>query len=206
VVKRRRKRQLCEIAAPFTVAAPAGARIRDRLCVAADEAEVLRLVGEHLGRHQRADLAERVSIGAVKGKENRRAGRKKSLTAVSSSRWAGAMTRASEDQYQLSMRALYDDASTLHRAIRTIDKRLAVPCGQRNGKVRGYNDQAERFENSAGCRSSPPGSRPFRRRSPPVARRSPSAANSSPRCGTTWTKPSSRPSNGGNGGTRAGCS
>ncbi len=145
MAKRRKKRQLRVIAAPFTVAAPAGARIRDRLPVAADEAKVLRLVGEHLGRHQRADLAERVSIGKVTAKENRRAERKKSLTAVSSSRWAGAMTRASEDQYQLSMRVLYDDASGLRRAIRTIDKRLAVPCGQRKGKVRGYTDQAERF-------------------------------------------------------------
>ncbi|WP_234330313.1 hypothetical protein [Streptomyces acidiscabies] len=134
------------IAAPFTVAAPSGARIRDRLRLAADEAAVVRQVGEHLGHHQRADLATRVSLGRVKVKENQRAQRKKKLTAVSSSRWAGAMTRASEDQYQLSLRCLFDERSSLRRAVRTIERRLAVACGQRIGKVRGYPNQTERFE------------------------------------------------------------
>ncbi|MCC3770764.1 hypothetical protein K6I34_003457 [Streptomyces sp. UNOC14_S4] len=105
----------------------------------------MRLVGEHLGHHQRADLAERVALGRVKVKENRRAERKKKLTAVSSSRWAGAMTRASEDQYQLSLRCLYDERASLRRAVRTIARRLAVPCGQRKGKTRGYPDQRERW-------------------------------------------------------------
>ncbi|WP_216372949.1 hypothetical protein [Streptomyces tailanensis] len=133
------------IAAPFTVAAPPGARIRDRLRVDAPDQKVLTLVGQHLGRHQRADLTERISIGLVAVKDNRRAERKKNLTAVSSSRWAGAMTRTSEDQYQLSMRCLYDERAGLRRAIAKITRRLAVPCGQRTGRVRGYRDQGERF-------------------------------------------------------------
>ncbi|MGW7361714.1 hypothetical protein ACWGI0_35125 [Streptomyces sp. NPDC054802] len=58
---------------------------------------------------------------------------------------AGSMTRASEDQYQLSLRCLYAEASSLRRAVRTICRRLAAPCGERKGKVRGYKDQAERF-------------------------------------------------------------
>ncbi|MCF1598467.1 hypothetical protein [Streptomyces muensis] len=134
------------IAAPFTVAAPGGARIRDRLRLTPDDEKVLREVGEHLGRHQRADLAERVRAGKVKAKDTRRAARKKALTAASSSRWAGAITRVSEDQYQLSLRCLYDTRASLRRAVRTVTRRLAAPCGQRNGKVRGYRDQAERFE------------------------------------------------------------
>ncbi|WP_409472389.1 hypothetical protein [Streptomyces sp. HC307] len=134
------------IVPPFTVAAPSGARIRDRLRVDVAEEKVLTLVGQHLGRHQRADLAERVAIGLVPVKDNRRAERKKRLTAVSSSRWAGAMTRASEDQYQLSMRCLYDERAGLRRAIGKIARRLAVPCGQRTGRVRGYQDQCERFQ------------------------------------------------------------
>ncbi|MFD5798465.1 hypothetical protein ACFWIO_34035 [Streptomyces diastatochromogenes] len=134
------------LADPFTVAAPSGARIRGRLRLDSADDEVLRLVGEHLGRHQRADLAARVRIGQLRAQDARRAERKKKLTAVSSSRWAGAMTRASEDQYQLSMRCLYDERAGLSRVIRTIEKRLAVPCGQREGKVRGYADQAERCE------------------------------------------------------------
>ncbi|MBZ9639170.1 hypothetical protein [Streptomyces sp. PSKA30] len=104
-------------------------------------------MGEHLGHHQRADLAERVRLGSVAVKDAQRAERKKRLTAVSSSRWAGAMTRASEDQYQLSMRCLYDARASLRRAICTITRRLAAPCGKRskNG-VRGYADQSERFQ------------------------------------------------------------
>jgi hypothetical protein len=135
------------VAAPYTVAAPSGARIRDRLVVAPVDEKVLRLVGEHLGHHQRADLAERVSIGQVTTKEARRAERKKKLTAVSSSRWAGAMTRATEDQYQLSMRCLYDERAGLRRSVRTISRRLAAPCGSRTKDgVRGYADQNERAQ------------------------------------------------------------
>ncbi|KAK1178639.1 hypothetical protein B7755_011140 [Streptomyces sp. NBS 14/10] len=134
------------IAPPFTVAAPSGARIRDRLRVDGADEKVLTLVGQHLGRHQRADLTERVTIGLVPVKDNRRAERKKKLTGVSSSRWAGAMTRASEDQYQLSMRCLYDERAGLRRAIGKITRRLAVPCGQQKGRVRGYRDRGERFQ------------------------------------------------------------
>jgi hypothetical protein len=143
--KHKKQRQLRTIAASFTVAAPAGARIRDRLRLTAADEEVLTEVGRHLGRHARADLAARIRLGQVAAKDTRRAVRKKTLTAVSSSRWAGAITRASEDQYRLSLRALYDDAAGLRRAIKKIRKRLAAPCGQRTKKVRGYTDQAERF-------------------------------------------------------------
>lgn len=140
---RKRKKQLRTLAEPFTVAAPAGARIRDRLRLAAADEEVLTEVGRHLGRHAHADLAARIRLGRVAAKDTRRASRKKALTAVSSSRWAGAITRACEDQYRLSLRALYDERTSLRRAITTICKRLAVACGQRTKKVRGYADQAE---------------------------------------------------------------
>lgn len=146
VRKHGKKHELRALAAPFTVAAPSGARIRDRLRLDASDETVLSLVGEHLGRHQRADLMARIAIGRVPHKETERAARKKQLTVVSSSRWAGAMTRASEDQYQLSLRCLYDERAGLRRTIRTIGQRLAVPCGQRNGRVRGYVDQNERFQ------------------------------------------------------------
>jgi hypothetical protein len=142
-----RKQELRVLAAPFTVAAPCGARIRDRLRLTSADENVLRLVGEHLGRHQRADLAERVRIGQVAAKETCRAERKKRLTAVASSRWAGALTRASEDQYQLAMRCLYDERTSLRRAIRTLTRRLAAPCGKRSKDgVRGYADPAERAQ------------------------------------------------------------
>ncbi|MFZ3493573.1 hypothetical protein ACODT5_10170 [Streptomyces sp. 5.8] len=115
-----------------------------RLTVA--DAEVLRMVGGHLGRYARADLAERVRIGRVPVKENGRADRKRALTRVSSSRWAGAMTRMSEDQYQLSLRCLFDERTSLRRVITKISQRLAVPCGRRVGGVRGYPSRAERAQ------------------------------------------------------------
>lgn len=146
MARKKRGKRLRELAAPFTVAAPSGARIRDRVRVTGRDAEVLRLVGEHLGHHQRADLACRVGIGKVRVKDNQRTERKRELTKQSSSRMAGSMTRASEDQYQLSLRCLYDEASSLRRAIRAVTRRLAIPCGERKGKARGYKDQAERFE------------------------------------------------------------
>ncbi|MFZ3498554.1 hypothetical protein ACODT5_35895 [Streptomyces sp. 5.8] len=142
----RRKRVLRTLAEPFTVSAPTGARIRDRLHPSAHDAEVLRVVGNHLGRHARADLAERVRIGVVPAKGNRRAERKRALTEASSSRWAGAITRASEDQYQLSLRCLFAERASLRRAIARIRKRLAVPCGQCVGGVRGYPSRAERAQ------------------------------------------------------------
>lgn len=145
MARKKRGKRLRELAAPFTVAAPSGARIRDRAHATGRDDEVLRLVGEHLGHHQRADLARRVEIGKVGVKDNQRTERKRELTKQSSSRMAGAMTRASEDQYQLSLRCLYDEASSLRRAIRSITRRLAVECGPKKGKVRGYKDQAERF-------------------------------------------------------------
>ncbi|MCX5375129.1 hypothetical protein [Streptomyces sp. NBC_00091] len=110
------------------------------------DAKVLTLLGEHLGHHARIDLAERVRLGRVAVTENRRAERKRALTKVSSSRWAGAITRASEDQYQLGLRCLFDERASLRRAITKIRQRLAVPCGQRGGGVRGYPSQAERVQ------------------------------------------------------------
>ncbi|WP_329379892.1 hypothetical protein OG625_13830 [Streptomyces sp. NBC_01351] len=134
------------MADPFTVAAPAGARIRDRLRLGSADVKVLTLLGEHLGHHARVDLAGRVRIGRVAVKDNRRAERKRALTKVSSSRWAGAITRASEDQYQLSLRCLFDERAFLRRAIVKIRQRSAVPCGQRVAGVRGYRDRAERAQ------------------------------------------------------------
>jgi hypothetical protein len=134
------------VATPFTVTPPSGARIRDRLRLSSADERALMLIGEHLGRHARADLAGRVRMGVVPVKENQRAGRKKALTGVSSSRWAGAITRAAEDQYRLSMRCLREERTSQRRAARTIRARLEVACGQRRGRVRGYADRGERWQ------------------------------------------------------------
>ncbi|WP_327253549.1 hypothetical protein [Streptomyces sp. NBC_01244] len=65
---------------------------------------------------------------------------------MSSSRWAGSITRASEDQYQLSLRCLFDERASLRRTVVKIRRRLAVSCGRRVAGVRGYPSQAERAQ------------------------------------------------------------
>lgn len=146
--KGRESRPYRELAAPFVVAPPTGCRIRTRLHLSPADAVVLRAVGEHLGALAGADLAARVRIGNVPAAHNRRAGRKKALTAQPSSRWAGSITRTSEDQYQLSRRALDARIGSLRRAIATITSRLAVTPGTREQRgrqvVRGYADDTER--------------------------------------------------------------
>jgi hypothetical protein len=100
--------RLREIAAPFVAGPPAGARVRTRLRVSAGDAAVLRAAGSHLGSLAGRDLTARCAEGRLdaKGKAASRARRKRALTGGSSSRWAGAITRASEDQWQLADRNL----------------------------------------------------------------------------------------------------
>jgi hypothetical protein len=131
------------IAAPFVVAPPSGARIRTRLRVDAADEQVLRAVGAWLGRLAGGDLAARCRLGPFR--DDQRAVRKRVLTPAASSRWAGAITRTSNDQWERSRRNLLDARDGLRRACRTIRSRLAVPVGGRCGRVRGYASQAERF-------------------------------------------------------------
>lgn len=137
---------LRELAEPFVAAAPAGARVRTRLQVTAADAAVLREVGEHLGSLASADLAARCAegrLGAKRRAQSRQA-RKRALTAGSSSRWAGAITRTSEDAWQLAYRNLLAERRSLLARIGRIEARLTAPPGGRAGKVRGYMDPAER--------------------------------------------------------------
>ena len=92
-------RALRKIAKPFVAAAPAGARVRTRLRVSGQDEAVLRAVGRHLGSLAGRDLAARCAEGRLdaKGRAESRRERKRALTAESSSRWAGAITRTSEE-------------------------------------------------------------------------------------------------------------
>jgi IS605 OrfB family transposase len=136
------------VAAPFVVAAPGGARIRARLRLGATDAQVLRLVGEHLGSLAGLDLAVRcrLGLGGAQGGGDQRAERKRALTAAASSRWAGAITRCANDQWRRGRRNLLDARDGLRHACRTIRSRLAVPAGGRVGRVRGYGSRLERFQ------------------------------------------------------------
>src|SRR5580693_816131 len=132
------------MAAPFVAGVPAGARVRTRLRVSAGDAAVLRAAGSHLGSLAGRDLAARCAEGRLdaKGKAASRARRKRALTAESSSRWAGAVTRVSEDQWGLAERNLGAERASLRA--RAIEARLAVPAGGRQGRARGYATPAER--------------------------------------------------------------
>jgi hypothetical protein len=130
------------ISKPFVVTRPAGARILTRLRLSAADEAVVRAVGAHLGRLAGADLAWRCRLGRD---GEQRAVRKRTLTDRSSSRWAGSITRTSNDQWQRGLTNLIDRKIALRRASRAIRSRLAVPVGQRQGRVRGYASRAERF-------------------------------------------------------------
>jgi hypothetical protein len=131
------------LVAPFVVAPPAGARIRTRLRLSACDEAVVRAVGGHLGRLAGSDLAVRCRLGHG---DDQRADRKRALTAASSSRWAGAVTRTSGDQWQRASKNLLDARVGLRRAVQGVQARLGVPVGQRKGRLRGYGSRAERFQ------------------------------------------------------------
>jgi hypothetical protein len=130
------------ITTPFVVAPPAGARVQTRLRPSQHDAAMLHMIGEHLGRLAGGDLARRCALGP--GADSR-TDRKRVLTAASSSRWAGAITRTSNDQWQRGWRNLLDARASLRRAIRVIQGRLAVPVGGRYGRIRGYATRQERW-------------------------------------------------------------
>jgi hypothetical protein len=134
------------VAAPFVAAAPAGARVRTRLRVSGQDEAVLWAAGRHMGSLAGRDLAARCAEGRLdaQGRAVSRARRKRALTAESSSRWAGAITRTSEDQWQLAWQNLREQKSSLHARIRRIKARLAVPAAGRVGRARGYATAAER--------------------------------------------------------------
>jgi hypothetical protein len=134
------------VAAPFVAAAPTGARVRARLRLSPEDEAVLRALGGHLGSLAGRDLAARCAEGRLdaRGKAASRTARKKALTAESSSRWAGAITRTSEDQHRFAEQNLRAERTSLQARIRRIEARLAVPAGGRSGRVRGYATPAER--------------------------------------------------------------
>jgi hypothetical protein len=154
------KRSLRRIGDPVVAAAPAGVRIRTRIRVSESEAAALTAIGEFLGSVYRGELADRIGGSGLDrdGRAAWRAERKQAITAVSSSRWAGAITRAVEDQYQLGMRGLAAHVTDLRAAVEVLTGRCALrpgerapePAGEpgsrrRGRRWRGYRSASERF-------------------------------------------------------------
>jgi IS605 OrfB family transposase len=149
------------------VPGPSGAAITTRLRTTPEDDAVLDTVAEHLGRLRRADLAHvcrPVPPGPSLDDEARRQARrdvtnarKQTITAESSSRWAGTIIRANDDQYRLARQSQARHIISLGAAISSIEKRLVQPSGDmlaredrktRRGQTRtkGYATQAERFQ------------------------------------------------------------
>jgi hypothetical protein len=146
---------LRQLAAPFVAAAPAGARVRARLRVSGEDEAVLRAVGSHLGSLAGRDLAARCTEGRLdaRGKAVSRAWRKRALTGEASSRWAGAITRTSEDQVRLAEQNLHAEQASLRARVARIEARLTVPVAGRTGRTRGYATPAERHAKDIRLRS-----------------------------------------------------
>jgi IS605 OrfB family transposase len=120
--------------------------VRARLRSSPQDEAVLWAVGAHLGSLAGRDIAARCAEGRLdaRGRARSRAVRKRALTAESSSRWAGAITRTSEDACRLAGQNLRAEQSSLTARIRRIEARLAVQAGGKAGKTRGYATAAER--------------------------------------------------------------
>ncbi|MGZ5379933.1 MAG: hypothetical protein ACXWD8_18675 [Mycobacterium sp.] len=155
----KRLRAICD---PVVGATPAGVRIRTRITPTATEVAALAAIGDFLGSVYRSELAARIRLGRLDHKAHAawRAERKQALTAMSSSRWAGAITRTVEDQYQFGMRVLAAHVADLRAAVDVLDARCALRPGAiepvndneqvvRRGRPqrrrRGYRSSSERF-------------------------------------------------------------
>ncbi|MFJ8945835.1 IS200/IS605 family accessory protein TnpB-related protein [Streptomyces sp. NPDC102395] len=135
------------IAAPFVALGPSGVAIRARLKdLTPEDEKVLRLVGAHLGSLVSKDLKARCADGLEHSTESW-AARKRDLTAESSSRWAGSITRATHDQWALARRGQAAHVQSLEAGITTIRHRLSLPVGHKGTKRApgGYRSAHEWF-------------------------------------------------------------
>ncbi len=120
-------RRLRTLADPFLAPTPTGVSVRDRLKGLTPEDEaVLRAVGAHLGSLASTDLAARCLDGTSHHKDSW-AARKRELTPESSSRWAGALTKASHEQWALARRSQAAHLHRLQTGIDTLRHRLSQP-------------------------------------------------------------------------------
>ncbi|MGW7607898.1 IS200/IS605 family accessory protein TnpB-related protein [Streptomyces sp. NPDC054766] len=145
-----RKKPLRAVRGPFVVQDPTGVAIRDRLKdLTPKDDEVLRLVGAHMGGLAGADLALYSRTGFERTSRTW-ATRKQELTARSSSRWAGVVTKGTHDQYALARRGQFAYRDKLADGIRMLMHRLSLPVGEKGAKGRpgGYRSKTEWFHKS----------------------------------------------------------
>ncbi|MFB7930798.1 IS200/IS605 family accessory protein TnpB-related protein [Streptomyces sp. NPDC056039] len=125
---------------------PSGVAIRARLRVSETDAAVLAEVGVFLGALASRDLAGRCGQGLAHDSAAW-AARKRELTGLASARWAGSITKATNDRWSLARRCQAAEIVSLRGQIVSIEARLTRPLGaradKRAGLVRGYGSRAE---------------------------------------------------------------
>ncbi|MFF3359082.1 IS200/IS605 family accessory protein TnpB-related protein [Streptomyces sp. NPDC002917] len=139
-----------ELAVSLVVPGPCGVAVRDRLKhLTAQDERVLRAVGAHQGALASGDLKARCADGLEHGADTW-AARKRELTALSSSRIAGAITKATHDQWALARRCQAAHIRNLAAGIKTLRHRLSLPLGERGTKraAGGYRSKNEWFRKS----------------------------------------------------------
>ncbi|MCT9011206.1 transposase [Streptomyces rhizosphaerihabitans] len=136
---------LRSVGASFVVPGPSGVAVRGRLKgLTAEDEWVLRLVGDHLGSLAARDLKARCTAGLEHGSDSW-ASRKRELTGLSSSRWAGSLTKATHDVWALARRGLVAHIRQLEVGVHTIQHRLSLPLGEKGSKraAGGYRSRRE---------------------------------------------------------------
>ncbi|MFE2093927.1 IS200/IS605 family accessory protein TnpB-related protein, partial [Streptomyces sp. NPDC059460] len=139
-----------ELAVSFVVPGPCGVAIRDRLKhLTPQDERVLRAVGAHQGALASGDLKARCADGHDHNAQTW-AARKRELTGVSSSRIAGAITKATHDQWALARRCQAAHLQSLAAGIKTLRHRLSLPVGEKGTKraAGGYRSKGEWFRKS----------------------------------------------------------
>ncbi|WP_328625070.1 IS200/IS605 family accessory protein TnpB-related protein [Streptomyces sp. NBC_00353] len=139
-----------KLTASFVVPGPCGVAVRDRLKhLTPQDERVLRAVGEHQGALASRDLKARCADGLEHGAD-KWAARKRDLTKESSSRIAGAITKATHDQWALARRCHAAHIRKLAAGIKTLRHRLALPIGAPGTKraAGGYRSKNEWFRKS----------------------------------------------------------
>ncbi|MBT2488920.1 transposase [Streptomyces sp. ISL-96] len=136
--------ELRPIASSFVASGPSGVAVRDRLkhLTPADE-KILRLVGEHMGALASRDLKARCADG-LEHSADAWAVRKRELTPLSSSRWAGALTKATHDQWALARRGQAAHIQNLEAGVKTVAHRLSLPLAAKASRHAGGGYRSKR--------------------------------------------------------------
>jgi len=139
-----------QIKRAYLVAPPSGMAIKTRIVPTEPEKLALRAIADHFGRLAGADLvrAQKTGLEAISWPV-----RKRLLSDESSSRWAGTISRGTNDQVSLAQRSQAAHRDELARTIAAIERKLAVrvaktarvAVGSRTSAVPGYHDQDEHY-------------------------------------------------------------